>query len=332
MSIEGLGRKFQEARKARNLSLEEAARLTRIRQSRLAEIEADDFSNFPSLAYAKGFLQIYGKFLEVDVSPYLDAFETSGHLTVDGYSYLQDAPAPKAPRGHRSPRRTENARPSLVPFLIGIAILVAGFSFLRFISKLNQIAPHPPEAAASATPSPTAATIVAPRAQPVESPAQVAATAPPVKTTPAIAAPAVTPAPTAVAIATPAPTATPVRSAIAVATPVLPAPRAVEPEVRRAEPVRPDEVAAAQASYEASDAEGPNRIDINALKKTYMQVTIDDDPTKPAFERWVSPSDGTVVFRGHHFSVRVLDREAVQIRKNGKIVSNGDTDLRITAQ
>ena len=96
--------------------------------------------------------------------------------------------------------------------------------------------------------------------------------------------------------------------------------------------MRPDEVAAAQASYEASDAEGPNRIDINALKKTYMQVTIDDDPTKPAFERWVSPSDGTVVFRGHHFSVRVLDREAVQIRKNGKIVSNGETDLRITAQ
>jgi len=131
MSIEGLGRKFQEARKARNLSLEEAARLTRIRQSRLAEIEADDFSNFPSLAYAKGFLQIYGKFLEVDVSPYLDAFETSGHLTVDGYSYLQDAPAPKAPRGHRAPRRTENTRPSLLPFLIGIAILVAGFSFLR---------------------------------------------------------------------------------------------------------------------------------------------------------------------------------------------------------
>jgi cytoskeletal protein RodZ len=316
MSIEGLGRKFQEARKARNLSLEEAARLTRIRQSRLAEIEADDFSNFPSLAYAKGFLQIYGKFLEVDVSPYLDAFETSGHLTVDGYSYLQDAPAPKAPRGHRSPRRTENARPSLVPFLIGIAILVAGFSFLRFISKLNQIAPHPTEAAASATPSPSAATIVAPRALPVESPARVAATAPPAKTTPTIAVPAATPVPTAIAVETPA----------------LPAPRAVEPEVRRAVPVRPDEVAAAQAANETIDAEGPNRIDIKPLKRTYMQVTIDDDPTKPAFERWVSPSDGTVEFRGHRFSVRVLDREAVQIRKNGKIVSNGDTDLRITAQ
>src|SRR6266480_746926 len=315
MSIEGLGRKFQEARKARNLSLEEAARLTRIRQSRLAEIEADDFSNFPSLAYAKGFLQIYGKFLEVDVSPYLDAFETSGHLTVDGYSYLQDAPAPKAPRTPAA-RRTENTRPSLVPFLIGIAILVAGFSFLRFISKLNQIAPHPTEAAASAAPSATVTTIVAPRALPVESPARVAATAPPAKSTPTIAVPATTPIPTA----------------IAVETPLLPAPRAVEPEVRRAVPVRPDEVAAAQAANEAIDANGPNRIDIKPLKRTYMQVTIDDDPTKPAFERWVSPSDGTVEFRGHRFSVRVLDREAVQIRKNGKIVSNGDTDLRITAQ
>jgi cytoskeletal protein RodZ len=317
MSIEGLGRKFQEARKARNLSLEEAARLTRIRQSRLAEIEADDFSNFPSLAYAKGFLQIYGKFLEVDVSPYLDFFETSGHLTVDGYSYLQDAPAPKAPRTAVT-RRSENSRPSLLPFVIAIAILVAGFWFLRFISNLQRITPRPPEAAATATPSPTAAeaTIVAPRALPVESPARVAATAQPVKTTPAIAIPAATPVPTA----------------IAVETPVLPAPRAVEPEVRRAVPVRPEEVAAAQAANEAIDAEGPNRIDIKPLKRTYMQVTIDDDPTKPAFERWVSPSDGTVEFRGHRFSVRVLDREAVQIRKNGKIVSNGDTDLRITAQ
>src|SRR5438045_9231878 len=190
MSIEGLGRKFQEARMARNLSQDEAARLTRSRQSRLDQIEGDDFSNFPSLAYAKGFLQIYGKLLEVDVSPYLDAFETSGHLTVDGYSYLQDAPVPKAPRGHRSPRRTENARPSLIPCLIGIAILVSGFQFLRFISKLNQIAPRPTEAAASPNPSATVATIVAPRALPVESPARVAASVPPVKTTPTIAVPA----------------------------------------------------------------------------------------------------------------------------------------------
>ena len=84
MTIEGLGKKFQEARLARNLTLDEAARMTKIRPARLAEIEADDFSQFPSLAYAKGFLLIYGKFLDVDVTPYLDAFEDSERVTVDG--------------------------------------------------------------------------------------------------------------------------------------------------------------------------------------------------------------------------------------------------------
>src|SRR5712691_1882346 len=94
MTIEGLGKKFQEARLARGLTLDEAARMTKIRPARLAEIEAEDFSQFPSLAYAKGFLLIYGKFLDVDVTPYLEAFEGSEHVTVDGYSYLQDNPAP----------------------------------------------------------------------------------------------------------------------------------------------------------------------------------------------------------------------------------------------
>ncbi len=67
--MESLGQKFQKARMARDLTLDEAARMTKIRPNKLAEIEAEDFSNFPSLAYAKGFVLIYGKFLKVDVSP-----------------------------------------------------------------------------------------------------------------------------------------------------------------------------------------------------------------------------------------------------------------------
>ena len=60
--MEGLGKKFQEARLARKLTLDEAARMTKIRPSRLAEIEADDFSQFPSLAYAKGSCSFTGNF------------------------------------------------------------------------------------------------------------------------------------------------------------------------------------------------------------------------------------------------------------------------------
>ncbi|MFN2475052.1 MAG: helix-turn-helix domain-containing protein [Chthoniobacterales bacterium] len=241
--MEGLGEKFQKARTARNLTLDEAARMTKIRPNKLAEIEAEDFSHFPSLAYAKGFVLIYGKFLNVDVSPYLEAFETAEHMTVDGYSYLQDNPAPK-------PRRTEVVRreprgggkSSLLPLVIGIVVLIAGFTLLKLMMDIRRIEPSARDAqalaqgSATATPAVNAASnnVVAPRALPADA----------------------TPAPTAVAVATPEPIATPLATPPVIATAPTPEPAAAstmaappapdsETEVRRAEPVHPEDLAAA---------------------------------------------------------------------------------------
>src|SRR6478736_1660701 len=127
--MESLGNKLQQARLAKRISIEEASRITKIRASRLQEIENEDFSSFSSLAYAKGFLLIYGKFLEVDVTPYLEAFETSQSLTVDGYSYLQDAPEPEPVRPTVVRRRaapSSGGRGSFWPFIIGVVVLVVG--------------------------------------------------------------------------------------------------------------------------------------------------------------------------------------------------------------
>jgi hypothetical protein len=66
---------------------------------------------------------------------------------------------------------------------------------------------------------------------------------------------------------------------------------------------------------------------IRPLKKTYVKVVVDNEEMKPAFERWISPSDGTVEFRGQHIAVRVLDRDAVQIKKNGKVLEDEDEDV-----
>src|SRR5947208_10633358 len=157
MTIEGLGKKFQEARLARGLTLDEAARMTKIRPSRLAEIEADDFSQFPSLAYAKGFLLIYGKFLDVDVTPYMEAFETSEHVTVDGYSYLQDNPAPKPARTpvvrHRpssSSSSSSSERTSLMPLVIGIIVIGVGFFLTKILLDIQRIVPKRVEQPAAA--------------------------------------------------------------------------------------------------------------------------------------------------------------------------------------
>ena len=385
MTIEGLGKKFQDARIARRLTLDEAARLTKIRPSRLAEIEADDFSQFPSLAYAKGFLLIYGKFLDVDITPYLDAFETSQQITVDGYSYLQDQPAPKPRRvrttrppaaAPRAPRSRDRSSP--FPLLIAIGVIVAGFVLMRLILNIQRISPHqmvgvpqpassevpqqqqaPPPPQAQVRPQQTApppvavqtpAATAAPVAQaPVRTPSPVAQ-APsraPSQASVAVVEATKKPAPPATSPAKPegassgfassnsttkpnvAPTVATVASAAPVVVKATPPPTK-EPEVRRAEPVRPEDLAKAEAAQKKpAESQGPNAIAIKPLKKTYIKVVVDNESQQPAFERWISPSDGPVEFHGQKISVRVLDRDAVRISKNGKPVSGDDEDVTV---
>ena len=222
--MEGLGKKLQEARLKRGLTLDEAGRMTKIRPAQLQEIENEDFSQFASLAYAKGFLLIYGRFLEVDVTPYLEAFETSQTLTTDGYSYLQDAPEPEPVRPVKVRRRSAapsggDGRSSWVPLVIGILVLVIGFTVMKWLLQMQRLKPRPTPPSGS-SPIATATIsdrIIAPHAQPVET---------------------IAPTPAAETPAAPTPTAT-----IAPTTPTVPAPSAAEPEVRRAEPVNPKDAA-----------------------------------------------------------------------------------------
>jgi len=313
MTIEGLGKKFQEARRARDLTLDEAARMTKIRPARLAEIEADDFSQFPSLAYAKGFLVIYGKFLDVDVTPYLDAFEDSERVTVDGYSYLQDNPPPKPVSAPVVRRRSPGSRDrvSPMPLIVGVFVLVIGFLAMKFILNLQRLAPGRAEPAAQISPS--VASTPSSNAPPpaiAETPASNVASGP-------ATAPSVSPVPT-----------TPKASGAAVSA-ARPAP--TEPEVRKAKPVLPGDLGKPQekASPSPVESSAPNRIVIRPLKRTYLKVTVDDQSENPAFERWVSPADGTVEFRGNQVSIRVLERDAVQIMKNGKALEEDDEDVTV---
>ncbi|MGI9087116.1 MAG: helix-turn-helix domain-containing protein [Chthoniobacterales bacterium] len=308
--MEGIGEKFQKARMARNLTLEEAARMTKIRPNKLAEIEAEDFSRFPSLAYAKGFLLIYGKFLNVDVSPYLEAFETSEHMTVDGYSYLQDNPAPKPRRVEVVPRRSAGNKSSLMPLVIGIVVLIAGFSLLRLIMDVRRIKPSSERDAQALaqftpTPAPSVSTIIAPHALPVDS----------------------TPAPKSVAIA-PTIAPTPEPTAVALATPEV-----SEPEVRRAEPVHASDLAKAQLAMAASPSPSAppagNRFDIRPLRKTFVKITVDGESGRSSFSRWMDVSGAPVQLRGKKIAVKVLDPSDLEIRKNGKVIARGDSDVRL---
>jgi cytoskeleton protein RodZ len=321
MTIEGLGKKFQEARLARNLTIDEAARMTKIRPARLAEIEADDFSQFPSLAYAKGFLLIYGKFLDVDVTPYLDAFEDSERMTVDGYSYLQEnrpqkpVVAPVVRR--RRPATTGHDRISPMPLIFGVLVLVIGFSVMKLILNVQRLASG--KAASTAQVSPSASPVPSPKAGQRGATEASPGTVP---SPPTVAGPAPSEAATS-PVATSGPPE--IRKALAASG----APS--EPEVRRAKPVTRDDLGKTQETTNSSSAESgeQNRVAIRPIKRTYVRVTVGDQGGSPAFERWVSPADGPVEFRGKHVSIRVLDPDAVQITKNGKALDDDDEDVTV---
>jgi cytoskeletal protein RodZ len=309
MTIEGLGKKFQDARCARNLTLDEAARMTKIRPQRLAEIESDDFSQFPSLAYAKGFLLIYGKFLDVDVTPYLDAFEDSESVTVDGYSYLQEGERAKpvsAPVTRRRPAPSvSNNRISPMPLIVGVVVLVIGFFGMKFLLNVQRLAPRKGGATAQASPSPT--------------PALASTGGSPAGSTTVNAAPTIAPVASPVASLGPSET----RKALAIDS-------SAEREVRKAKPVTKEDLQQGPSATNSPSPESSeqNRVAIRPLKRTYVRVILGDEG-KPAFERWVSPADGPVEFQGKHVSIRVLDREAVAITKNGQALQENDQDVTV---
>lgn len=336
--MEGLGEKFQKARIARNLTLDDAGRMTKIRPAKLAEIESEDFSSFPSLAYAKGFILIYGKFLNVDVTPYLEQFEGPDQVTTDGYSYLQDNEAPPPPRPTKVVVRREPSggggggggrpRSSLLPLVIGLVILVGGFTVLKFMMDVRRITPSTQRDANALAQASNAQTTNAPTNSATAPNIGVAPKALPAEGTPPQGAVAVATPPVANTTAT-APEAQPQATppVVAAATPAA----EPEPEIRRAEPVRPEDLIQARnatAPEPESQQGGTNRFDIRPLKKTYVRVTV-DNAGGASFDRWVNPTDRPAQFIGKRIAVKVLDPAAVEIRKNGKVVAPGDTDITL---
>jgi hypothetical protein len=174
---------------------------------------------------------------------------------------------------------------------------------LKFFLNVQRIKPHADQSTSTATPTSSSPVgqLVAPRALPADN-----TPIPVVKTTP--------PPP-------PAATTTP---AVALAS-ASPAVKASEPEVRRAEPVRAEELAATTSATPGT----VNKIEIRPLKKTYLKIVVDGKTDAPALERWVNASDKLLRISGQRVAIHALDRSAVEIRKNGKKLAGDDPDVTV---
>ena len=120
---ESVGRKLQQARLARKLGIEDVAEQTKIRPDRIIDLEADEYSHFPNLTYAKSFLSKYASFLGHDIQEELDKFQISPTISMGDYQYLNSIPA----RSHvQQPRWTQRIQPKgfRAPPAVGVMLVL----------------------------------------------------------------------------------------------------------------------------------------------------------------------------------------------------------------
>jgi cytoskeleton protein RodZ len=133
---ESIGEKLRKARQARGWSLEDVAHATCIRPDKLAALEEDDYSAFPSHAYVRGFLTMYGKHLSVDVSAEARAMEGQNALHTKDYQYLKNAPVRQLPEDAVAPRERT---PSIVPLLVFGGILVLAVVIIWLLMTVRRL-------------------------------------------------------------------------------------------------------------------------------------------------------------------------------------------------
>ncbi len=281
------GKLLERARRARGLSLEDAAHATKIRAVRLADLERDELGNFPSIVYARGFLNLYARYLGVDVSEYLDQFEGSSSVSMEGYSYLHADRAPTAKRSAPAVREKSGMGGWLAGLFL-LFLLVAGGAGWMFLENLKRLGGDAePVVQLDPTPEPVAppdpSSGISEPARPAISPMEAG-----------------TAAADAVALLTPLPT--PVSDAM--------------PEVRRAIPVEAPAVPALVAGSSPPEYE----LEVRPLGTAKVRVVKNHPDADPAFDGGLSTGSESLIFRGNRFYLTVDDPAAVDVRRNGQLV------------
>src|SRR5438105_2438390 len=116
--VETVGTRLRKARLQRGWEIDQVAEMTKIRPERILDMEADDYSEFPSLVYARSFLSKYADLLGIDVRAELDNLRVSHSISLVDYQYLRSMPLKHAPASRPIEPRAFRVPPLVVAFLV----------------------------------------------------------------------------------------------------------------------------------------------------------------------------------------------------------------------
>ncbi|MGH2630959.1 MAG: RodZ domain-containing protein [Actinomycetota bacterium] len=148
----GVGPALEKARRIRGLTLDEAARDTRLRVDQLTALEAEDFAALPSDAFVHGALRTYAQYLGVSADKVLNA-------------YGRHAAEPAAPPPPEGLGRIERAiaatrvRDNQRFLLVGAATIIVLLLLFGWLAR-DRGAPAPASIPTTAPPSTTTVSTV----------------------------------------------------------------------------------------------------------------------------------------------------------------------------
>ena len=279
-----------------------------MRPAHIQALEDGNLSRFPNPAYAKSFLIMYARFLEVDVEDVAASIDTAKPMRVSDFQYLSNRAADES----RLKKEAKDSRYDFVipqkgpgswkPLIAAAGILVGAAGIFVLMSNLNRIG-DAGKAPAQSKPEDAAAAV-----RPADS-----------------AEPDPEPAPTAVAPPAPEPA-----KPVVVSVP----PKADEAGITRARPVSPAAALAANDSNTISDvvivphtpaaapplAADPETIVLEPQRKTW--IVIRNGPGgEPLFEDFLYPSARAMRLPAGRYFIELKDPTAVTISKNGQRIA-----------
>lgn len=121
------GAVLRRAREARGISLAEAARMLKLAPRQIEAIEASEFDKLPGLAWVRGFVRNYARFLELDPAPLLAQMEMPARVADLRLAPESNAAGtvPSSPDGYRS-------HTPLPALLLAAAVVIVGLLAWHF--------------------------------------------------------------------------------------------------------------------------------------------------------------------------------------------------------
>lgn len=281
----GIGRALRLARETRGLTVGDAAHALKLIPRQVEAMEAEAFERLPGVAFSRGFLRNYARFLQLDAEALVAEFDATHAGAVVELRQVSNAQGALPAGGGRRP----SAMPAAVAAAGLLGLVVAGwyFDWFRQPELPVSVEVAPPEAAP---------VVVAPNAEPV--PVAPVAVAPADGTAqPVSAAPAMPPA------AQPAEGA----QVAAVAAPV-------------AEVIPPVQPVAAPA-VGAKGPDGLDRLTFNFGKEAWVEVR---DASGAIIYSRINPAGAAQEVQGKGpFALVVGNAQSVTVTHNGQPVDLG---------